>query len=121
MDVAGEARVTSSKKWSVVYPVYINSRKLGRRVAADKACPDPTCGEIADCCSHLKIPCRIESDKSYPRDFLQVGRVRVQLKRDDGFPVNPEIVTRKNLWLTTGLLYNRFCLPCQPWVPSARH
>jgi signal recognition particle subunit SRP19 len=69
MDVAGEARVTSSKKWSVVYPVYINSRKLGRRVAADKACPDPTCGEIADCCSHLKIPCRIEVTHQTPTLF----------------------------------------------------
>ncbi len=31
-----------------------------RRVAAGEACPDPTCAEIADCWSHLKIPCAIE-------------------------------------------------------------
>ncbi|RCV06078.1 hypothetical protein SETIT_1G135000v2 [Setaria italica] len=94
MDGAGEVRVTSTKKWNVVYPGYINSRKTvveGRCVAAGKACPDPTCAEIADCCSHLKIPCRIESDQAYPRDFLQLGRVRVQLKGDEGSPVNPEI------------------------------
>ncbi|OEL32795.1 Signal recognition particle 19 kDa protein [Dichanthelium oligosanthes] len=59
-------------------------------------CPDPTCAEIADCCSRLKIPCKIESDKAYPRDFLQVGRVRVQLKWDDGSPVNPEITTSEH-------------------------
>ncbi|KAG2650429.1 signal recognition particle 19 kDa protein-like [Panicum virgatum] len=102
MNVAGEAWVTNSKKWSVLYRVYIDSRKTvaeGRRVTAGKACPDPTCGEIADCCSHLNIPCHIEPDKSYPRDFLQVGRVRVQLKRDDGSLVNPEIVTKKKLML----------------------
>ena len=47
------------KKWNVIYPVYLNSKKTvaeGRRIAAAKACPDPTCVEIADCCSHLKIP-----------------------------------------------------------------
>ncbi|CAL5022388.1 unnamed protein product [Urochloa decumbens] len=102
MDGEGEGRVTGSKKWSVIYPVYINSRKTvaeGRRVAAGKACPDPTCAEIADCCSHLKIPCRIESDKAYPRDFLQLGRVRVQLKGDDGSLVNPDITTKKQLML----------------------
>jgi signal recognition particle subunit SEC65 len=64
MDAAGgEARVSSSKTWSVVYPVYIDSKKTvaeGRRVAAGEACPDPTCAEIADCWSHLKIPCAIE-------------------------------------------------------------
>jgi signal recognition particle subunit SRP19 len=72
MDGAGEVRVTSTKKWSVVYPVYINSRKTvaeGRRVAAGKACPDPTCAEIADCCSHLKIPCRIEVTHQAPALF----------------------------------------------------
>ncbi|GJM90968.1 hypothetical protein PR202_ga07298 [Eleusine coracana subsp. coracana] len=99
MESAGEVRTSGSKMWSVVYLVYINSNKTvaeGRRVAASKACPDPTCAEIADCCSHLKIPCRIELDKAYPRDFMQVGRVRVQLKKEDGSPLNPEITTSEH-------------------------
>ncbi|KAL6909799.1 hypothetical protein ACP4OV_001458 [Aristida adscensionis] len=93
----GDLRSTI-KKWNVIYPVYLNSKKTvaeGRRIAASKACPDPTCIEIADCCSHLKIPHAIELDKAYPRDFFQVGRVRVQLKKDDGSPVNPAIKTIK--------------------------
>ncbi|XP_062179134.1 signal recognition particle 19 kDa protein-like [Phragmites australis] len=80
--------------------VYLNSKKTvaeGRRIAAGKACPDPTCIEIADCCSYLKIPHAIELDKTYPRDFFQVGRVRVQLKKDDGSLVNPAIKTSAEL------------------------
>ncbi|KAG8094472.1 hypothetical protein GUJ93_ZPchr0012g20509 [Zizania palustris] len=91
---------SSIKKWNIIYPVYINSKKTvaeGRRIAAGKACADPTCIEIADCCSYLKIPHAIELDKAYPRDFFQVGRVRVQLKKDDGSPVNPAIKTKKQL------------------------
>ncbi|KAG5223368.1 signal recognition particle protein [Salix suchowensis] len=69
--------VPNIKKWVVVYPVYINSKKT-------IGCENPTCIEIGDCCSHLKLPFAIEIDKAYPRDFMQVGRVRVLLKREDG-------------------------------------
>ena len=116
------------KKWNIIYPVYINSKKTiaeGRRIAAERACENPTCIEINDCCSHLKIPCAVEVflllsfwislcwlifltifnffifvylqlDKAYPRDFMQRGRVRVMLKREDGSPYNPAIATSKN-------------------------
>jgi signal recognition particle subunit SRP19 len=59
MDVGGG----SIKKWKIIYPVYLNSKKTvaqGRRIAAAKACPDPTCIEIADSCAYLKIPRAIE-------------------------------------------------------------
>ncbi|RLM80561.1 signal recognition particle 19 kDa protein-like [Panicum miliaceum] len=78
-------------------------RRSRKGAASPPARPAPTPpavrSPISARTSHLKIPCRIESDKSYPRDFLQVGRVRMQLKRDDGSPVNPEIVTKKKLML----------------------
>jgi hypothetical protein len=35
----------------------------------------------------------MQPEKAYPRDFFQVGRVRVQLINDDGTPVNPAITT----------------------------
>ncbi|KAM0939525.1 putative signal recognition particle, SRP19 subunit [Dioscorea sansibarensis] len=87
-------------KWVVLYPVYINSKKTiaeGRRISAAKACENPTCLEIVDCCNYLKIPSAIELDKAYPRDFMQRGRVRVVLKREDGSLYNPAIGTRKQL------------------------
>ncbi|VAI76752.1 unnamed protein product [Triticum turgidum subsp. durum] len=99
MDAGGADLRSSIKKWKIIYPVYLNSKKTvaeGRRIAAAKACPDPTCIEIADSCAYLKIP---RLDKAYPRDFFQVGRVRVQLTNDDGSPVNPAITTKKQLMI----------------------
>ncbi|KAM1633883.1 hypothetical protein TB2_011850 [Malus domestica] len=90
------------KKWIVLYPVYINSKKTmaeGRRISVAKACEGPTCAEIADCCSYFKLPFAIEIDKAYPRNFMQIGRVRVLLKREDGTPYNPDITSRKQLML----------------------
>lgn len=97
-----DGQIINIKKWIVLYPVYINSKKTiaeGRRICTTKACENPTCAEIGDCCSHLKIPFAIEIDKAYPRDFMQRGRVRVLLKRDDGTLYNPDISSRKQLML----------------------
>ncbi|KQJ84230.1 hypothetical protein BRADI_5g19500v3 [Brachypodium distachyon] len=63
MDVGGRDGGSSIKKWDIIYPVYLNSKKTvaeGRRIAAAKACADPTCNEILDSCAYLKIPCKIE-------------------------------------------------------------
>ncbi|KAJ3692982.1 hypothetical protein LUZ60_012077 [Juncus effusus] len=95
-----DADLKSIKKWKVIYPVYMNSKKTiaeGRRISAAKACENPTCMEISDCCTYLKIPHAVEVDKAYPRDFMQIGRVRVQLKRDDGSFWNPAITSKKAL------------------------
>ncbi|KAF3546589.1 hypothetical protein DY000_02010606 [Brassica cretica] len=51
------------KKWVVMYPVYINSKKSvaeGRRISLSKACENPNCIEITDCCKHLKLPSAVE-------------------------------------------------------------
>ncbi|KAK4793242.1 hypothetical protein SAY86_023677 [Trapa natans] len=97
-----DGQVLSVKKWNIIYPIYINSKKTiaeGRRICATKACENPTCIEIGDCCSYLKLPFAIEIDKAYPRDFMQIGRVRVCLKREDGTLVNPAIRSKKQLML----------------------
>lgn len=98
------------KRWVIIYPVYINSKKTiadGRRISATKACENPTCVEIADCCSYLKLPFAIEIDKAYPRDFMQRGRVRVLLKKEDGTFCNPAIPSRKELMLHVAELVPR--------------
>lgn len=95
-----DAEISNIKKWIILYPVYINSKKTiaeGRRISTGKACENPTCLEIGDCCAHLKLPFAIELDKAYPRDFMQRGRVRVLLKKEDGTLVNPAISSRKQL------------------------
>ncbi|KAK6935572.1 Signal recognition particle, SRP19 subunit [Dillenia turbinata] len=102
--------IANIKKWIVLYPVYINSKKTiaeGRRICTTKACENPTCIEIGDCCNHLKLPFAIEIDKAYPRDFMQRGRVRVSLKREDGTFYNPAITSRKQLMLHVAELVPR--------------
>lgn len=124
------AELSNIKKWIVMYPVYINSKKTmaeGRRIGLAKACENPTCAEIGDCCSYLKLPFAIEVrcfvaavlildlfsfslgnlifyfyfygtlqiDKAYPRDFMQRGRVRVLLKKEDGTLFNSAISSSK--------------------------
>ncbi|XP_024022109.1 signal recognition particle 19 kDa protein isoform X2 [Morus notabilis] len=109
MDI-GDMPNNNIKKWVVVYPVYINSKKTiaeGRRINVSKACENPTCAEIGDCCTHFKLPFAIEIDKAYPRDFMQRGRVRVLLKKDDGTPCNPAISSRKQLMLRIAELVPR--------------
>lgn len=98
------------KKWNILYPVYINSKKTiaeGRRICAAKACENPTAVEIGDCCSHLKVPFAIELDKAYPRDFMQVGRVRFMLKKSDGSLYNSAISSKKQLMLYVAELVPR--------------
>lgn len=44
---------------------------------------------LLGCCSPLP------QMKSYSRDWMVPGRVRVKLRNDDGSPVNPEIPSRE--------------------------
>lgn len=83
-----------------MYPNYLNSKKTtaeGRRIPKSAACEDPTVVEMLDCCKYLKLPAEIEQDKCYSRDWLVRGRLRVQLKSEDGNPLNPEVSNRRTL------------------------
>ncbi|KAF9625806.1 hypothetical protein IFM89_027138 [Coptis chinensis] len=95
--------VVDIKKWIVFYPIYINSKKTiaqGRRISASKACENPKYDEIYDCCRHLQLRCAPEKDKAYPRDFMERGRVRVLLKKEDGTLYNPAVATSMYLYFS---------------------
>ncbi|XP_058763031.1 signal recognition particle 19 kDa protein-like [Vicia villosa] len=97
-----DVELSTIKKWIILYPVYINSKKTvteGRRISVSKACENPTCVEIGDCCSFLKLPFAIEIDKACPRDFMPRGDLKVLLKREDGTLCNSSISSRKQLML----------------------
>lgn len=96
---------TPERKWDkrvVIYPAYIDKNitvAAGRRVPKTKACEDPNVKEICDCCTGaLKLKADFEY-KHYSRQWWVPGRVRVQLKNDDGSPCNPQIPDRKTLFL----------------------
>lgn len=86
----------------ILYPNYINAKKTvaeGRRIPKERACENPNVVEMVDCCiKGLKLPAQIE-DKSYSRDWLVRGRLRVQLKDDAGKPLVADIPTRTALML----------------------
>eukprot|EP00897_Mesotaenium_endlicherianum_P002940 jgi/Mesen1/2674/ME000167S01823 len=102
MAANGAVASGDASRWHVVYPIYLNSKKTlaeGRRLPASKAVENPTLLEICDCLNYLKVPFQPEPMKGYSRDFLQRGRVRVQLKRSEGNPINPAIPDKKALLL----------------------
>lgn len=91
----------------ILYPNYIDVNKTvaeGRRISKDKACDKPHVVEMLDACNKgLKLQAQIE-DKSYSRDWLVRGRIRVQLKDSNGKPVNPEIPSRTELMIRVAKL-----------------
>lgn len=51
--------------------------------------------EIFDCVCLLKLQTGLEPRKAYPRDFWQMGRIRVQLFDEEGKPVREDIPNSK--------------------------
>ena len=60
---------------------------------------NPLCTEIRDVCLSQQLGVEFETNKHYPReiakDHIHSGRVRVQIKNDDGSPLNENIISRK--------------------------
>lgn len=88
-------------RWICIYPAYIDSNKTrvaGRRVPKSRAVERPTCTEISDVLQAANFKVGIEP-KFYSRESSKEeemrGRVRVQLKNEDGSPVNPTFPTSK--------------------------
>ena len=89
-------------RWICIYPAYLNARKTlseGRRVPKTVGVDNPMCTEIRDVCISQSLDVEFESNKHYPReqarDHIHSGRVRVQLKDDDGTPLNASIPSRE--------------------------
>ncbi|CCD70777.2 putative signal recognition particle 19 kDa protein [Caenorhabditis elegans] len=83
--------LSSQKRWIVIYPAYIDKKKTakqGRKISQILAVENPTSVEIHDVLAAVGFNPLLERTKCYPRDgerdFEVQGRVRVQLKNDDG-------------------------------------
>ena len=94
------------QRWVCIYPAYIDSQKSkqqGRRIAKQIAVERPTQFEIRDVLATANIKVQVEESSRYPRetsnDIDKRGRVRVQIKNDDGTPVNAQFATRDSLLL----------------------
>ncbi|EEZ98192.1 signal recognition particle 19 kDa protein [Tribolium castaneum] len=93
------------ERWICIYPAYINSKKTvaqGRRIAKEKCVENPTHQEMRDVLSAAGLQVGVEN-KLYSRErskeLLYRGRIRIQLKKDDGTPVNKDFPTRESVML----------------------
>ncbi|KAJ1971216.1 signal recognition particle subunit, partial [Dimargaris xerosporica] len=78
--------VTDDAAWVCLYPAYFDrsrSLQMGRRVSHDVAVDRPKARHIAEAVSRLHLRLLYEPEKIYPRDFLNPGRVKVELKDDN--------------------------------------
>jgi len=101
-----EKSSSDTKKWVVIYPVYLNAKKTiaeGRKIGVSNAVDNPTTNEISEVCKYLGLECVIEPDKAYARDYTLRGRVRVRIKNETG-AVNAEIKTKNALLVKLGSL-----------------
>lgn len=96
------------ERWICIYPAYINSKKSrqeGRKVAKENGVVDPSYQEIKDVLGVTGLQFLVEN-KLYPREKskeLQCrGRIRVQIKNDDGKPIKDEFATRDSVLLYLG-------------------
>ena len=83
-----------TKSWRVLYPYYFDktvSRADGRKVPANLAVDTPDVEDLKQMLIFLRIPMMIELNKRHPSDHFCVGRIRYQLKNEDGTWANPEI------------------------------
>ncbi|XP_013788755.1 signal recognition particle 19 kDa protein-like [Limulus polyphemus] len=95
---------SDKERWVCVYPAYINSKKTvfeGRRLPKTKCVENPTYQEIRDVLDSAGFKVGVEN-KLYPREtnkdeLIYKGRIRFQLKKDDGSPVNLKFPTRKSV------------------------
>ncbi|KAL0269337.1 UNVERIFIED_CONTAM: hypothetical protein PYX00_007107 [Menopon gallinae] len=96
------------ERWICIYPAYINSkktRKEGRIIPKNKSVENPTHQEIRDVLIAQGLKFGVEN-KLYCREQSKElpfrGRIRVQLKNDDGTPLNADYPTRESIMLMLG-------------------
>ncbi|XP_031636073.1 signal recognition particle 19 kDa protein [Contarinia nasturtii] len=100
--------LSDRERWICIYPAYINNKKSrneGRKIRKDLCVENPTYQEIKDVLSVSNLRIGIEN-KMFPREKSKEsqhrGRIRVQLKNDDGTPFNPDFKTRESILLHLG-------------------
>ncbi|XP_071340177.1 signal recognition particle 19 kDa protein isoform X1 [Trachinotus anak] len=103
------------ERFICLYPVYINSKKTlaeGRRIPAEKAVENPSCTEIRDVLTAAGMNVYMEcvcvcvfvfQNKMHPREWNRDvqfrGRVRIQLKQEDGNFCQEKFSSRKDVML----------------------
>ncbi|KAJ5265140.1 hypothetical protein N7524_006158 [Penicillium chrysogenum] len=90
------------RHFSCLYPVYFDksrSRAEGRKVGAELAVENPLARDIVDAVQMLGLNAGLEPEKLHPKDWANPGRVRVQVKNEDGQLANPKIKNKHHLYI----------------------
>ncbi|XP_066500665.1 signal recognition particle 19 kDa protein [Hoplias malabaricus] len=94
------------ERFLCIYPAYINNKKTiaeGRRIPSEKAVENPSCAEIRDVLTAAGMNVLFENDKFYPREWNRDvqfrGRVRVQIKNEDGSLYQDKFTSKKDIML----------------------
>lgn len=89
-------------RWICIYPAYLNNKKTlaeGRIVPKKYAVENPTYQEILEVVKASGFESAEVENKQYSRECSKEwqfrGRIRVQLKNDDGTPVNETFPSSK--------------------------
>ncbi|KAJ3197089.1 vacuolar protein sorting-associated protein 1 [Irineochytrium annulatum] len=96
------------KRWVCVYPVYLDAGKSysqGRKVGKQLAVPEPSIVYMGECCRRLGLSAVVEGSKRHPRDPLTFGRMKVQLKGENGRPLRAELGNRMLLLAAIAKMY----------------
>ena len=90
-----------TSRWICIYPAYLNAAKTraeGRHIAKKDCVVNPTYLEIRDVLATAGLAPIVEN-KKHPRERSNEiefrGRIRVQLKNEDGTPFKEEFKTRE--------------------------
>ncbi|KAL4977394.1 signal recognition particle, SRP19 subunit [Aspergillus desertorum] len=90
------------KSYQCLYPVYFDktrTRAEGRKVGAELAVENPLARDIVDAVQMLGLRVGFEPEKIHPKDWANPGRVRVQLKNENGEPINSQIKNKHHLYI----------------------
>ena len=84
----------TAKKWVCLYPVYFDasrSRQEGRRVGKELAVLNPLARTMADACANVGLRVFIDVGKTHPKDWANCGRVKVEMRDEEGRLKSPGV------------------------------
>ncbi|GAA5935269.1 RNA-binding signal recognition particle subunit SEC65 [Sporobolomyces koalae] len=101
--------------WDTIYPIYLDTKHKqqdgARRVSKSVGLEWPLAEQIAKACRMIGYETVFEPSKTHPKDWANPGRVRVQIKQDDGRPTVASIPTKR-------VLLQRICDSLRPHQPK---
>ncbi|GAA5880577.1 hypothetical protein JCM16303_005436 [Sporobolomyces ruberrimus] len=104
------------KGWDTIYPIYVDTKHPQqdgkRRVSKSVGLEWPLAEQMSKACRMMGYETVFEPSKTHPKDWANPGRVRIQIKREDGKPTVASIPNKR-------VLLRRICDSLRPHQPTA--